>query len=196
MVCQLFGIRWMITVARPEHGIALCTMAFQCVSQTRGRVRPGGGADQQPGSRVGVRRFGQLSLLPLDGQQSLVHHPACPVVLGGSGAAHQPLNSEQNLPVPVEQVEVCFDPGSIDSVHPREAVMCIAGGTVRAQAPHTQWQPQHVLPEAMDFGTCGNRLKTRIEESRVHVVSGLFRADFAGQGHLGEDGAGGFLADM
>ena len=30
----------------------------------------------------------------------------------------------------------------------------------------------------------------------MHAVSGLLRADFTGQGHLGEDGAGGLLADM
>ena len=193
---QLFGIRRMVTVARPAHGSTLRAVAFQCLSQTCDRVWPGGCADQQPVSRVGVRRLRQLSLLPLDGQQSLVHHPACSVVLGSSGAAHQPLNSEQNLPVPVEQVEVCFDPGNVDSGHPRVAVVSIAHGTVGLQAPQTQWQPQHLIAQGMDFGTCGNRLETRIEESGVHAVSGLFRADFAGQGQFDEDGAGGLLADM
>ena len=108
-------------------------MAFQRISQLAGRgVCSRGGADQQPGSRIGVVHLGQCSLLPLDSQQPLVQHPILMFVLGDPGADLQPAHRKQDRPVLVEHIEVGLDHGGVGSGHPRVAVVGVAAKTVGA----------------------------------------------------------------
>ena len=96
----------------------------------------------------------------------------------------------------VEHVEVGLDPGGVGFGHPRVAVAGVAGGAVGAQSTDTQRQPQHAFAQGLDVRMGRDRLETGIQQRRVHAVSVLLRADWAGQRDLGQHGAGCRLAGV
>ena len=69
MLAELRRIRRVVGLQWPTHGGAVCGVARQGAGQPGGhRIVVGGGADQKPGSGVGLVCLGQFALPPFDGE--------------------------------------------------------------------------------------------------------------------------------
>ncbi len=184
---ELLGAGLVIAVDRPVDHRNLGVVLAQRVGQSgREALRTVTGGDHQHGRAVEVLRLVERLVPPLDAEQALIEYPIAP---RGRRRGPEPGTAQRHLDgsVLVEQLDVGLDlAGRVDVDHAGVAVVRVASRAVGANFANAQRDRQEALADGLHAGVGVNGLEARIEQSRVHHVGALLRADRAGQPDLGE----------